>query len=167
MVLAAFCPYCGQAVRATGRSIGVCTGCSREVYANSRPTAGVLLVRGGQVLLIRRGAEPELGKWDIPGGYLDEGEPPEDGACRELREELGLDLAPTDLKLVLASINPRSDFAVLDVMFEARMPDQAPRPASDAASCGWFPIDALPADLAFEAARRALERWRANRKSDA
>jgi len=93
-----------------------------------------------------------------------EGEAPEDGACREMREELGLNLAPGDLQLVLASINQRSDFAVLDVLFEAAMPDQEPRAASDAASYGWFPIDDLPADLAFTATRRALERWRADRR---
>jgi 8-oxo-dGTP diphosphatase len=125
----------------------------------------VLLVRGGEVLLVRRGAEPALGRWDIPGGFLEEGEAPEDGARREIREELGLDLAPDRLRLVMAYIHRRRDFAVLDILFEAPMPDQQPRPGSDAAACGWFPIDDLPDDIAFEATRNALERWRAARSS--
>lgn len=141
----------------------MCTGCAREVYANSRPTAGVLLVRGRQVLLVRRGAEPELGKWDVPGGFLEEGEVPEDGAVREIREELGIDVNRASLRLVLTSITRWSDYAVLDVLFEAPMPDAEPSPASDAASCGWFPIDELPADLAFDSTRLALERWRTAR----
>jgi len=164
MALPAFCPSCGHAVRVTGPSIGRCSGCAREVYANSRPTAGVLLVRGDRVLLIRRGAEPEVGKWDIPGGFLEEGEIPEDGACREIREELGLDLEPSALRLTGVSINRRRDFAVLDVLYEAPMPDQELRAGSDAESYAWFPIDDLPDDIAFEASRQALERWRARRR---
>ena len=126
----------------------------------------MLLVRGGQILLVRRGAEPELGKWDVPGGFLEEGETPEDGARREILEELSIDLEPGALRLVLTSIKRRKDFAVLDVLFEAQMPDQEPRPGSDAASYGWFPINDLPADLAFDETRSALERWQAGRRHD-
>ena len=86
MALPLFCPFCGQSVEPLGHSIGRCVGCSEEIYANSRPTGGVLLIRDDHVLLVRRGAEPEVGRWDIPGGFLDEGESPEDGTCREMRE---------------------------------------------------------------------------------
>ncbi|RME28683.1 MAG: NUDIX domain-containing protein, partial [Deltaproteobacteria bacterium] len=56
-------------------SAGHCTGCGRPVYANARPAAGVFLVRGDAVLLVRRAAPPRVGAWDIPGGFLDETEP--------------------------------------------------------------------------------------------
>jgi len=124
----------------------------------------VLLVRGDQVLLVRRGAEPERGRWDIPGGFLDEGEAPEDGACREMQEELGLAIDPKALHLVLATVHRRPGFAVLDILFETPMPDQEPRIGSDAAEYGWFPIDDFPDDLAFAATRLALERWREERR---
>ena len=137
-----------------------------EVYANSRPTAGVFLVRGTEVLLIQRGAEPNVGKWDIPGGYLEEGEPPEEGACREIREELGVELKESDLRLALVSTSWWTDFAVLDVLFEAQMPNQEVRLGSDAAGFGWFPIGEFPNDIAFEATRTSLERWRAMRLTE-
>src|SRR5438067_1948693 len=43
-----------------------------------------------EVLLIERGAEPYVGKWALPGGHLEESEPPEAGVLRELTEETGI-----------------------------------------------------------------------------
>jgi len=49
-----------------------------------------LVVKGGRLLLVKRGVEPYEGCWDIPGGFLEAGEHPEDGAVREVQEETGL-----------------------------------------------------------------------------
>jgi tRNA(Arg) A34 adenosine deaminase TadA/ADP-ribose pyrophosphatase YjhB (NUDIX family) len=55
----------------------------------------------GEVLLLRREQEPNLGLWSPPGGKLDavSGESPYACACREAAEELGLTLEPRDLHL--------------------------------------------------------------------
>lgn len=55
----------------------------------------------GEVLLLERAQEPNLGLWSPPGGKLDTviGESPYECACREAREELGLDLGSSDLHL--------------------------------------------------------------------
>jgi 8-oxo-dGTP pyrophosphatase MutT (NUDIX family) len=53
--------------------------------------AAVVLIRGGQVALIRRrraGSE----YWLFPGGGVETGESPADAAAREAKEELGLDV---------------------------------------------------------------------------
>lgn len=66
-----------------------------------RPAARVLLVDARERLLLFEGcdpAEPELGWWWFtPGGGLDPGETPAQGAARELSEETGLRLAPDRL----------------------------------------------------------------------
>ena len=49
------------------------------------------------MLLGRRGNEPGIGRWDIPGGFLEEGEHPLDALRRELLEETGLEIEPLDL----------------------------------------------------------------------
>ncbi len=57
-----------------------------------RPVVGVggVVIENGRALLIRRGSEPMLGQWSIPGGTLELGESLENGVVRELREETGL-----------------------------------------------------------------------------
>lgn len=54
-----------------------------------------------EILLLERTQEPNRDLWSPPGGKLhsDTGESPYACACREAREELGLQLAPADLGL--------------------------------------------------------------------
>lgn len=50
---------------------------------------------------MERAQEPNLGQWSPPGGKLHTatGESPHGCACREAREELGLEIEPADLHL--------------------------------------------------------------------
>ena len=74
----------------------------------------------GRVLLGRRAFEPHLGRWDLPGGFLDEEEHPRDCVRRELREEAGVEIEPLELLGVLASqdvaitpsLRPTMDFTL-------------------------------------------------------
>ena len=61
-------------------------------FATPRVAAGALFVQAGEVLLVRK----TYGyRWDIPGGYVDRSESPAAACERELREELGIERAPT------------------------------------------------------------------------
>ena len=55
-----------------------------------RPTAGVVCLRGREVLLIKRGNPPRQGQWSLPGGRIEWGETSETAALRELVEETGV-----------------------------------------------------------------------------
>jgi ADP-ribose pyrophosphatase YjhB (NUDIX family) len=60
----------------------------------ARPVAGVGVVvrKGDDVLLIRRGKPPRVGEWGIPGGVVELGETWRDAARREVREECGIEI---------------------------------------------------------------------------
>lgn len=64
-----------------------------------RPVVGVggVIVDRGRTVLIRRGTEPLLGQWSIPGGTIEIGETLEEAVRRELREETGLEVRVLDL----------------------------------------------------------------------
>ncbi|HXJ11283.1 MAG TPA: NUDIX hydrolase [Candidatus Limnocylindrales bacterium] len=64
-----------------------------------RPVVGIggVVIQNGRALLIKRGSEPLLGQWSIPGGTLELGESLQEGVARELREETGLEVRVLDM----------------------------------------------------------------------
>jgi 8-oxo-dGTP diphosphatase len=64
-----------------------------------RPVVGVggVVIENGRTLLIKRGSEPLLGQWSIPGGTLELGESLQQGVARELLEETGLEVQVLDM----------------------------------------------------------------------
>jgi mutator protein MutT len=60
-----------------------------------RPYVGVgaVIVREGNVLLVKRKYEPLAGQWSLPGGAVEIGETLEACLVREMREETGLEVA--------------------------------------------------------------------------
>jgi len=91
-----YCPVCGAKLAPQQDEISpvdvlVCPSCDFHFWLGSKPAVAAILLRtaGGnpQILLTRRGIEPYKGEWDLPGGFLGNGEKPEEGLARELREE--------------------------------------------------------------------------------
>jgi ADP-ribose pyrophosphatase YjhB (NUDIX family) len=64
-----------------------------------RPVVGIggVMIENGRALLIKRGSEPLLGQWSIPGGTLELGESLQEGVARELLEETGLEVRVLDM----------------------------------------------------------------------
>jgi 8-oxo-dGTP diphosphatase len=66
------------------------TGCMPP----SIPCVGAVITdRAGRLLLIKRGHEPEAGRWSLPGGRVEPGETDQQAVVREVREETGLSVA--------------------------------------------------------------------------
>ena len=63
-----------------------------------------VVVCGTDVLLIRRGREPMLGAWSLPGGVLEVGETTAEGIVREVWEETGLTIRPVEMIATLDRI---------------------------------------------------------------
>ena len=97
-----------------------------------RPLVGVggVIIEGGRALLIRRGSEPLLGEWSIPGGTLELGETLQQGVARELLEETGLTVRVLELIEVFDRIyvestagadakkGPRFHYVIVDYLCE-------------------------------------------------
>ena len=113
----------------------------------------VFTLRNGllELLLICRGNQPFLGKWALPGGFLEIDEDLEHCAKRELMEETGV----SDLYIEQLYTFGRPDRdpreRVISVTYFALVPADrlSLQAGSDATDARWFPIDQLP-ELAFD-----------------
>ena len=161
-----FCPRCGELLRMVeqpgdDRRRRVCTGCGKVDYRNPKPCAGVLIVRQGQVLLIRRSMEPYKDWWDIPGGFLEIDEHPAEAAIREAAEETGLKVALTDLLGFYLGryASNGATRRTLNIYFVGRVVCGQARAGDDATDLAWFRLDQLPDRLAFRHTRQVFEDW--------
>ena len=134
-------------------------------YANPHATASAVVQDdAGRILLGRRAGEPEAGKWDLPGGFLEEGEHPLDALLRELREETGVEIEPLELVAIELDVygdGPEAP-STLTLYWTARPLSGDPEPADDVSELRWFGPEELPGDgeLAFRANARVLARFR-------
>lgn len=158
------CPRCAAPVENDGKTVR-CGACDFTAYASAEPTVCALIVdHRGRVLLARRAFEPEAGKWDVPGGFLQEDEEPLAGLRRELREETSLEIEPLELVGILPDRygGVPGATATLNLYWTARIVSGEPTPADDVSELRWFPRDDLPADdeLAFANVAEALRSLR-------
>ena len=153
------CPRCGAEVE-PGKGMVECGTCGFRVYASSKPTAcAVCLDRDGRVLLSRRGFDPFAGKWDLPGGFVEEEEHPRDCVRRELREEAGVEIELLELLGVWMDRYGGDGSAAVTLNFHwtARIVEGVPEPHDDVAEFRWFaPSEIWDDDLAFPHMREVL-----------
>jgi 8-oxo-dGTP diphosphatase len=83
--------------------------------------ACALLDRKGAVLIAKRPqGRPLPGLWEFPGGKVEAGEGPEDALIRELHEELGIEIAKSDLAPLTFASHAYPDFHLLMPVYLCR-----------------------------------------------
>jgi len=133
-----------------------------------KPVVGIggVVIEDDRALLIRRGTEPLLGHWSIPGGTLELGESLQAGVARELLEETGLEVRVLDLIEVFDRIFPSDDsgsssvsrprfhYVIVDYLCE-RISGEA-HPGSDVTDVVYVTEQDLPSYGLTETATRVL-----------
>ncbi len=110
------------------------------------PAVGAVVFRDGAVFLVKRGADPNRGRWSLPGGALETGETVEAAAVRETREETGVDVRPVRVVDVRDFIERKAGqvrwhYVLIDVLCEYLRGD--PFPATDAENARLIPLHEL------------------------
>jgi ADP-ribose pyrophosphatase YjhB (NUDIX family) len=90
----------------------------------------------GRLLLVKRGHEPEAGRWSLPGGRVKPGESDLQAVVREVREETGLRVKPGRLAGTVE--RPAPGGAVFDIRdYAASVSGGRLAPGDDAADARW------------------------------
>lgn len=153
-----FCVHCGAAMATRdvhGTLRRACGSCSHVHFTDPKVGVGVLCVHDDRVLLVRRGMDPERGRWALPAGFLDAGEDPREKAALETRQETGITVAVGEVVDVFGG-SPGG--ATMFVLYAARWVAGSPVAGDDADDARFFAPDELP-DLAFESSRVGVQRW--------
>ena len=152
-----YCPQCASLL--TPRMVGgvsrpVCSSCGRIVYHDPKVATAMILERDGRVLLVRRGTEPGLGLWSLPGGYVDRGEVVEKAAVREVWEETGV---RTEVEK-LVGVFSESGSPVVLVVYAGEIMEGEPQARDEVMEVGFFAVGELP-PLAFERDGEIVAGW--------
>ena len=123
---------------------------------------GVVVLRGNEVLLIRRAKPPVSDNWSIPGGAQEIGETVREAARREVAEETGIEIEIVGLIDVVDGItrdpDGRAKFHYTLVDFAALWRSGDARAASDAAATRWAGLDEIAEIPLWDETRRIIAR---------
>lgn len=153
-----FCQYCGGLLvhrRIEGGLRQICDQCNTIAYLNPVPASAVVVIKDQKVLLVKRGAEPKVGLWCLPGGFMEVDETPQECAIRELREETGITAIEYSLLGLYSQKDGRYDNVLL-MGYLIEEFDGFPVAGDDASDIGWFSYDELP-EIAFRGHRYFID----------
>lgn len=166
-ILPEFCPKCGMKLenRAEGEfSRPYCIKCNFIYYKNPAPAVSVLIINEGKVLLGKRAKGSFIEeKWCLPCGYIEFEEDFLTAAKRECKEETGLEIEVDSIVSVVSNfLSPNVHSLVIVMVAHIRVGE--PMPGDDIAELMWLSLEESFPDMAFEADRHIIERYKTNIK---
>jgi 8-oxo-dGTP diphosphatase len=105
---------------------------------------GAVIIKEGEIALIKRGNVPSKGKWTIPGGLVELGENLEAAVIRETKEEVCLDVENPQLIDVVDNIDldeqgkVKYHYIIIDYLVHVKSGNM--QAASDAEELRWVPF---------------------------
>ena len=157
-----YCPVCGaqlkeRTIKNENHKRLQCSNCGFIFYMNPIPAVAVILLKNNEILLVKRKYPPQKGDWTLPAGFMEYFESPEECAIREVKEETNLEIRIKRLYAALpGSYEMKIQIVLIVYIGEIISGDLIP--GDDAIDARFFPLDALPENIAFSAHREILKR---------
>lgn len=115
-----------------------------------RVTVDGVIIHEGNILLIKRGKEPYINFWALPGGFVEYGETTEEAVIREVKEETGLSCAIVGLVGVYSAPDRDPRGHTISVAYLMRVEQGQVKAGDDAAGAAWIDIREIPQEIAFD-----------------
>ena len=166
------CPVCGSAdfIQNNVKSKR-CESCGFVYYINpSSAVASFIVNKQGDLLVCKRGKDPEKGTWDLPGGFVDGNETAEEAISREIFEELQTKVTDANYLFSLPNEYEYSKLTVptLDMFFECTLENlNNLKPSDDVEDCFFVPLKELnPEKFGLKSVKKAVERYAGMRNEE-
>lgn len=141
--------------------------CGQITYKNPKPV--VVLIANGRLedgragpIMVKRAIQPGLGRWALPGGFVDDNETAEEAASREYMEETGIEIDPQS---VFPTHTFNTGFGHLlifcELFGETIEPEEIEsfQPNTEVSEIALFHQDL---DICFDSHKDAIDRWLAS-----
>lgn len=159
-----FCPGCAEPMitldEGPDAGLPACPDGHYVHYSNPAVTTFAFIEDDGRFLALRRADAPMAGEWDMPGGFVEAGEYPDDSVRREILEETGLEVE--DLEVIGAwtgQYGPGGKWTV-DIAYRCTRSAGTFAMSAEKTEAQWVPIEEFP-EPAFNSERLALQVLRA------
>ncbi|WP_288376548.1 NUDIX domain-containing protein [Chryseobacterium culicis] len=167
MKLLKYCPSCGkESLQWDGEKKWSCRECGFTLYNNVAGAVAVVIRCGDEIYLTRRNRDPQKGKLDLAGGFVDPKESAEETCKRELFEELQLDINISNLKYLSSLPNiyqyKEIDYNTIDLFYEYRVSEkfEVNLEISEISEAVWIPLQEVNLDdIAFDSQKRFFENY--------
>ncbi len=121
-----YCPNCSsQNLTYVNNFTLHCSDCDFVLYHNIAAAVALVFTFEDKILFTERNVDPDKGKLDLPGGFIDPNETAEEAACREISDELGLTITLNDLTYVTTSPNnylyKNVPYRTMDIFYECQL----------------------------------------------
>lgn len=137
-----YCPECAAPLTKLDDTNYRCAN-GHPYFNNPHAACSVVLINDKhEVLFSKRGIEPQKGKYDFPGGFLNYDEDGYQATQREIREELQVNIATEDLVLIDCALHYYlENDTVCDFIFVCKKWTGEIQPSDDSAALEWKPLE--------------------------
>ncbi len=154
-----YCLRCGHKLQINsdreGKVRPICSFCGWVYYKNPVPAVAVVVLNErGELLLIKRKFEPNIGEWALPSGYMEVYMSPEENALEELAEETGLQGEISHCIGWHYGYSPLYH-RILNIGFRIQVTGGILQAGDDALEAKYVPLDSLP-PIAFISHRKFI-----------
>jgi mutator protein MutT len=140
-----YCPECAAELTKLDATHYVCpTG--HHYYNNPRASAVAIIIKDNKVLVSKRAIEPNKGKYDLPGGFIEYGEKATDAVAREIKEETGMEVHRSRL-IACHTLEYIENVSVVDILMHVQEWSGEPVAADDSEALEWQPFSFVNSDI--------------------
>ena len=147
----------------------LCHDCGFTYFHNIAAAVAVVFLHSDRILFTVRNMEPDKGKLDLPGGFIDPEETAQEAACREVREELGMTILPKQLRFLTTFPNnylyKNVPYRTMDIFFECVLHDEQVNIVApdEIKALQWFLLNEIPEEkIGFVSIRTVIQQLKAH-----